>query len=219
MKNQVMKKIGLSLVCVFVAGVVAWADMDKESAKMPAPPLRVKHPSAYPPGPEREAARQRLEEWRLHNIAQWEARIQARHEAELKAKLENPEHGPYFREVEKATDANGTVHLWRMPEWARQRAITEARRSEALGKMGRVPSEKFLAIVGDRPDAEQREILSAVVASSVERARAPGRAVVKVEDRIKAIRCAIRPGIIVTDEQVVQLLSVTPIELLWKKSE
>lgn len=213
-----MKTTMLVLVCAVASILVIYGSMDRNSPRNSAPPIGLKHPEAYPPGPAREAARKRLEEWRGEKIAEFEARMQSRRGQERQALLESPEHGPYLREVTKVTDADGTVQVARMPAWAQQRYDDEAQRAEALAKRWG-PGKKFVEIVGERSMADQREILAAVQEVIVTSAFSPDGRRATPENKAKAIRGSLRPGIEITDDQILRLLRVDPPESLWSKAD
>lgn len=211
-----MKHLISVLVCVIGSVVVSADEMNNEAPKRMEPPVGLKHPNAYPPGPEREAARKRLAEWTQHLEAKIQARRKAQKDQEEKDRLADPNEGPFLRELAKVTDTNGTVHVGRMPEWAQQRAHAMVTNPKAAKQWG--PSKEFVEIVGQRRAEELVEILQVVQDSALVARRPAGRQLT-LEQRVKLFRHQMRPSIQITDEQIRKLLSVEPIWSLWSQGQ
>ena len=185
-----MKTILCTLVCM--SSVLAFGQGMTEFPKLPA---SFRHPSVYPPGPERDAAQKQLEEHR-QAAQEWGKRFMAERRV-----AEKP--NPFVEEIKAATRADGRIDHSKLSPKTSERLDTLAAASVVESTL-KGPSKRLVAIVGERPPEELARIVEAVSEVSLQQTvrKYP------FESVARAIRQFVGDGIKLTDEQLRALLAV-----------
>jgi len=185
-----MKTLFCILVCM--ASVLAFGQGMNEPPRLPA---GFRHPSVYPPGPEREAAEKQLEQHRRAARAWGEGMMAARRAAEKP--------NPFVAEIKTATRVDGSIDHSKLSPKTSDRLDALAAASVVDSTL-KGPSKRLVVIVGERPPEELARIVEAVSEVSLQQTvrKYP------FESVARAVRQLVGNDIKLTDEQLRALLAV-----------